>query len=58
VRLNSALFSTAPNVSAPLSPRAERTGGSAPRPATAALKRSVHQLSNYSTAQVIFKGGM
>jgi len=47
-RLNSALFSTAPNVSAPPPPSA----------ATAALKRSVRQFSNYSSAQVIFKGGM
>jgi len=46
-RLNSALFSTAPNVSVP----------PPPRPA-AALKRSVRQFSNYSSAQVIFKGSM
>ena len=53
VRLNSALFSTAPNVSAPPPLGAERR-----RPAAAALKRSVRQFSNYSSAQVIFKGSM
>ena len=41
-RLNSALFNTAPNVSAP--------------PGAAALRRSVRQFSNYASAQVIFKG--
>jgi len=50
VRLNSALFSTTPNVSAPPPLGAEP-------PAAAALKRSVRQFSNYSSAQVIFKGG-
>jgi len=34
-------------------------GAPAPRPAAAvALKRSVRQFSNYSSAQVTFKGGM
>ena len=55
-RLNCALQHSAERFSAAAAGR----GSPAPRPAAAAvaLKRSVRQLSNYSSAQVIFKGGM
>ena len=52
-RLNSTLQYRAKRFSAAAAGR----GAPAPRPA-AALKRSVRQFSNYSSAQVIFKGGM
>jgi len=38
--------------------RAERFSTAAGHRALAALKHSVRQFSNYSSAQVIFKGGM